>query len=70
MKYVVIYSHNGIKGLVGFTNKTLQEWLDENNEGTYMSYNTTTCSLVTLKESCFWAMTSQSQSNGRDLLGL
>jgi hypothetical protein len=70
MKFAVIYSSNGLKGLVGFTNKTLQEWLDENNKGRYTDYNTNTCTLVTLQETCFNVMTTNSMSNVRDLLGI
>jgi hypothetical protein len=71
MKYVVIFNNGIRKGIVGFTNLTLEEWLEKNN-GKYRDYNKDTCRLMLLEESCFnvYYGASYNQSNMSDMLGV
>lgn len=71
MKYAVIFNDGQCRGIVGFTNLTLKEWLVK-NEGKYSRYNEETCRLRPLQESCFQVYygASHNRSNMSDMLGV
>jgi|JI10StandDraft_1071094.scaffolds.fasta_scaffold1460222_2 hypothetical protein len=71
MECAVIFNDGVSKGIVGFTNLTLKEWLVK-NEGKYPRYNEQTCKTRPLRESCFnvYHGSEFNRSDMTDMLGV